>query len=207
LTWTVNHKKKNPIIVGIPLFPGRGLLLANNKPVAYLERGGGERHLLTSEQLKGGANIIQIALLPDHGDPAGTEESHRILGDGATFTECVESLTAKAEWAFARWEPPRASAFGKSKPGAGPVWWRAKFGKITPGGDALFFDATGLTKGQLYLNGRHICRYFVATADGKAVAPQTRYYLPQPWLRGDHDNELLLFDEHGGHPSRTRLTH
>jgi hypothetical protein len=207
LTWTITHRKKHPILVSIPPFSGRGLLLANNKPVAYLERGGGERHLLQDEQLKGGANLIQVALLPEHGAGEGAAETaYRELAEGVEFFEGVEAITAKGEWAFARWEPPRATAFGKGKLDGGPVWWRAKFGKIV-GQDPLFFDASGLTKGQLYVNGRHICRYFVATADGKAVGTQTRYYLPQPWLKPDGENEILIFDEHGGNPSRCRLVH
>lgn len=205
LTWTITHRKKNPIIVGIGPFSGRGLLLVNNKPVAFLERGGGERHLLMPEQLKAGANLVQIALLPELGG-ADTEAVYRELADGVTFMDCVASLTAKADWAFARWEPPRASAYGKSKGEGGPTWWRAKFGKIT-GAEPLFFDATGLTKGQLYVNGRHVCRYFVATAGGKHVGPQTLYSIPSPWLHAEQDNDLLIFDEHGGSPQRTRLVH
>ena len=205
LTWTINHRKKNPILVGTPPTAARGLLLVNNKPVAFLERGGSERHLLMPEQLKVGSNVLQIALLQDLA-PAEAESLYRELADGVTFSECVASITAKAEWAFARWEPPRATAYGKSKPEAGPLWWRARFGKIT-GTEPIYFEATGLTKGQLYINGRHIARYFVATAGGKPVGPQTRYYIPSPWLRSDQDNEVLVFDEHGGSPARCRLVH
>jgi beta-galactosidase len=210
LTWTIAHRKKTPILVSVGPWPGRGLLLVNNKAVAYLERGGGERHLLEPEQLKAGVNTIQVALIPDHGEGESLgEQALDALAGAVSFYDCVTNVSAKAEWAFARWEPPRASAFAKSRSAPSrsgcPSWWRASFrgGHGTP----LFLDATGLTKGQVYLNGRHVCRYFVATGDGKAVPPQQLYYLPEPWLVAEGDNELLIFDEHGGNPARCRLVH
>jgi hypothetical protein len=208
LTWTVQRKKKSPIIVSIGAFGGRGLLLINNKPFAYLDRGGGERHFIPADQLKGGANTIQIALLPDLGTADATADELDQLASAVSFTECVASLSAKADWAFARWEAPRASAFSKPRAGreTGPAWWRAKAGKVG-GGEPVYFDAAGLTKGQLYVNGRHVCRYFVATGNGKAVAGQHLYYIPGPWLSPEAENEILIFDEHGGNPSRCRLVH
>lgn len=211
LTWTIQHRKKTPILASVAPWSGRGLLILNNKAVAYLERGGGEQHLLTPDQLKAGVNVIQVALLPDLGE--GDAEAHSALRDelsaAVSFGECVENVTNKAEWAFARWEPPRASAYSKPKNSharAGcPLWWKATF--RGGGGTPLFFDATGLTKGQLYINGRHLGRYFVATSDGKAVPPQAMYYIPGPWLHAEGDNEILLFDEHGGTPAKCRLVH
>lgn len=201
-TWTLAHRRKTPIIMSVGPFPGRGLLLLNNKPVAYLERGGEERHILQPDQLKAGVNTVQVALLPDD----QTEESTAALIAGVSFAEAVTNLSTKAEWAFARWEPPRATAYGKPKNGKadGPSWWRATF-QTGPNPGPLLFDAAGLTKGQLYVNGRHICRYFVATGDGTAVPPQAEYYIPGPWLRPDSENEILVFDEHGGNPAKCRL--
>ena len=64
-----------------------------------------------------------------------------------------------------------------------------------------------MTKGQIYLNGKHVCRYFVATPDGKAIPPQQRYLLPDAWLHHGRENDLVLFDEHGAGPAKVRLTH
>jgi hypothetical protein len=63
----------------------------------------------------------------------------------------------------------------------------------------------GMTKGQLYVNKRHIGRYWVATAEGKRVPPQSMYLIPRPWLNAGEANDLMLFDEHGGNPSRCRV--
>jgi hypothetical protein len=124
-----------------------------------------------------------------------------------SFDECAEELTTKADWAFAKWEAPRAAAYHKPRPGpTGPAWWTATFPPV----DAtrpLYFDASGLTKGQLYINGRHLGRYFVATSGGKPVPPQSHYYVPAPWLNTGEENHVMIFDEHGATPARARLTY
>jgi hypothetical protein len=66
-------------------------------------------------------------------------------------------------------------------------------------------DVTGLTKGQIYVNNRHVGRYFVATAAGERVPPQSRYFIPRPWVEPGVLNELLIFDEHGGSAAGCRL--
>jgi hypothetical protein len=210
ITWTIQHRRKSPVIVTIGAFPGRALLIANDKPIVVIHRGGGVRHILQGEQLRTGTNTIQLALIPDRGGEQ--EELDGLLATvsapgAVTFCEALHSLSAGAEWAFAKWETPRPTAYQKFKPGPTrgcPAWWRAHF-RAPAGGHGLLFEAAGLTKGQLYVNERHISRYFVATADGKHVPPQQFYYIPGPWLRPDEENELLVFDEHGGNPGKCRL--
>jgi hypothetical protein len=202
LTWTIAHRRKAPILLVIPPFDGRGLLLLNGTTISFLDSTFEERIVLPADQLKTGNNTLQIALL---GEVTDAERAFKALTDNVEFFDAEESLSAKAEWAFAKWEPPRATAFGKGKPmeKQGPTWWRAHF---TPAGDqGLLFDAAGLTKGQMYINGRHVSRYFVASPDGKPVPPQTQYFIPGPWLKPGAENELLVFDENGGNPSRARL--
>lgn len=208
LTWNISHKKKQqPIIVTIPPFPGRAILMVNNKPAFFLDRGLRSRIVLTADHLKGGANIIQIALLPDHSNPDAAQECQSILGGGVEFLDGVNPISAKAEWAFAKWEQPKTTAFKPSKgPDHTPAWWHATF-RLSDTHCPVFFDAAGLTKGQLYINGRHVCRYFVATASGKHVPPQSMYYIPGAWLKAGEDNDITLFDEHGASPARCRLTH
>ena len=58
---------------------------------------------------------------------------------------------------------------------------------------------------QFYVNGKHVGRYFVATADGKAVPPQSRYVIPGPWLHAGRNNDLVIFEEHGANPGRCRV--
>jgi hypothetical protein len=201
LTWTIAHRRKTPMLLIVPPFGARGLLLLNGAAIAFLDSSVEERIVLSPDQLKTGNNILQVALLGEVRDP---EAAFKALAETVEFYDAEESLSAKAEWAFAKWEPPRTTAFqrGKSAEKQGPTWWRAHF---TAGGHGLMLDAAGLTKGQIYVNGRHICRYFVAGGDGKPVPPQTQYYIPGPWLKAGEDNELLIFDEFGGNPTKTRL--
>lgn len=210
ITWTIQHRRKTGLIISINAFPGRGILIVNDTPISFIDRGGGSRYMIDHQHLRNGNNIVQVAVLPDHG--GDQHELDELLASLAApgalaICEAVQSLSSEAEWAFAKWEMPRPTAYQKNKPAAvrgTAVWWRAHF---RPGNSPrpLLFDAAGLTKGQLYINQRHICRYFVATGDGKHVPPQQMYYIPAPWLRPDEENELLIFDEHGGSPSKCRL--
>jgi len=76
-----------------------------------------------------------------------------------------------------------------------------------PSLDQLFLESNGMSKGQIYINCRNAGRYFVATHTGKKVPPQSRYYLPEPWLNADGENELILFDEHGRTPNKCKLVY
>ncbi len=209
ITWEFTHRKKSPIILEVQTLPRLGVLgglvILNDEPVFVFDDSGGIEHfLLTNELLRRGKNIVQIA--PMHCGKDGINK----LEKGATFFEGVEALTDGAALAFARWEPPASGAFTSAAPSAMsrhkgvPTWWRTSF-KLTKLDATVFFDANGLTKGQLYLNGRNLCRYFVATETGKKVPPQTRYELPAPWLRTDKVNELMIFDENGASPAKCRL--
>ncbi len=66
-------------------------------------------------------------------------------------------------------------------------------------------QTTGLSKGQVYVNGHNLGRYFTATADGRAVGPQQHLYVPASWVNAARDNEIVVFDEHGFSPYRIRI--
>lgn len=207
-TWTFAHRRKTPIIVTVGAFVGRGLVMLNGKPIHYLDRPGPDRIVLTSDMLSRGNNTLQIALAADSIGHEGAEAMLNALAPSVQIVEGSRCISEKAEWAFAAWEPPPSHAFSdQHKAGGrrGPVWWRASFKAADD--RPLMLELTGMTKGQIFLNGRNVSRYWVATATGKGVPPQTRYLLPGPWLKPGAENVLLLFDEHGGNPSRTSLHH
>ena len=64
---------------------------------------------------------------------------------------------------------------------------------------------SGLSKGQAYLNGHALGRYFVSNAKGKAVDPALPLPIPFAWLNEEGENELLIFDEHGFAPSKVKI--
>jgi len=212
-TWEIIHRKKSPIAVTIDAAamapPGApaasGLLLVNDQPVHYFTEGGWDRIVLDEPVLSRGKNIIQIALLDDAADIAARATK------GVAFHDCGACVTEGVEWAFAVWERPGDAAFqkaakaGAAKHAGAPCWWRTTFG-VKRTDSPLFFEAAGLSKGQIFLNGHNVGRYFVNA--GKAKVPgQDRYYLPEPWLKTDGENELVIFDEHGADPSKTSVTY
>jgi len=209
-TWTVEHRKKTPILLRVdPPCPSdagvRGIVLVNGAPIDFLDDVGALRLALALDMLKRGKNVIQIAPLGD------AERACEELSRRAHIWTSNGSLTNSAAWSVARWESPDDAAFepvAKSAMKASqrdgePVWWRCDF-KWTMRDDVLTLHAAGLTKGQILLNGQSACRYWVATADDVAVEGQRRITLPATLLR-EGDNELLIFDEHGANPGRCKL--
>lgn len=205
VTWTLPHRKKAPVLMTIDQPPAGALLVVNGKAVSYVDRSGPTRIVLSEEHLHKGNNSVQLALVV-HGI---AEDECRRLAALVHFDEIEASILAGGEMAFAKWEPPPASAF-QAKAGhhaaATPAWHRCTF-EASPADGPLILEPHGLTKGQVYVNGRHLCRYFVATASGKHVPPQVRYVIPASWFKDHHANELLIFDEHGGNASRCTLAH
>jgi hypothetical protein len=208
LTWTLQHRSKNPIIMEIEAFEDGlnleregGMVLLNGKPIHFFQQGGVRPIIIPAEVLAKGTNEVQITLLSNTADAADALAKH------VHFYDAVDCATLKAEWSFAKWEPPAPGKFAKSgsskhKHGE-PCWWRATF-TASEGEGPLLVDCSGLTKGQLYINGRHLGRFFVATPTGRRVPPQQRYVVPRSWLKPDQ-NDIVIFDEHGAATSKVRL--
>lgn len=118
-------------------------------------------------------------------------ETTRVLNDHLRII-----LYSKAQrlgyWAFQTWE--QSSSPGPVIPGD-PACWECQFPRPT-GNGPFFFVTQGLSKGQVYLNGHAVGRYW-------EIGPQHSLYLPEPWF-ADH-NRLTIFDEEGKHPGQTYL--
>ena len=112
--------------------------------------------------------------------------------------------------ALAQWKPV---ARGRGKPLG---WFRATFAQ--PAGDGpVVLDASGMTKGLAWVNGRCIGRYWLVAGVGgrepwltgwtssKSDARPTQwlYHVPREWLCDS--NTLVLFDELGGDPTHVAL--
>ena len=70
---------------------------------------------------------------------------------------------------------------------AGPCFYRGAFTVDHPAD--TFLDTSGLTHGQLWLNGRAMGRFW-------NVGPQKTLYIPGPWLKQGM-NEVIIFDMDG----------
>jgi hypothetical protein len=210
IEWGFTYQRNAPVILDVAGARTRGVFVLNDIPIAYYagETGASRMRLVLMprelDAFKRGKNVLRFAA------ELNQEPAAKDIISATTIYECVETLTDSAAWSFAKWERPSPTAFASmsgpaDRPPRGmPCWWRCEFS--TPDlADAAWFDTSGLSKGHVFLNGRNLGRYFTATATSKSVGPQTRLFLPDPWLNGDEPNELLVFDEHGFAPDRTRL--
>ncbi len=209
LTWKMMHRKKSPLHIALGPVPVRGVLLINETYTRLLEEGETYRTTLDGETLNRGNNTIEFVPMDDPEPDMTMAKLGSAVGGVLTVWEGVNDLTAKADWAFAKWEPPQDAAYdtvSKSKLSqrTTPTWWMSEFEVSEFPEHPLMLDLSGMTKGQVYVNGRNAGRYFVATADGSAVAPGGNVWIPSSWLV-EGLNTVTLFDEHGGNPGKTKL--
>lgn len=160
------------------------MLSCNTRQAGFFPESGGYGDITLGNELKRGSNRLQLLLWGD----VKAKDLERIRTH-----LLVESLTTKAAWSYRRWEVPGepGRVVGKGL----PAWYHAKFkygGSPLP----LFLRISGARKGQIYVNGRNVGRFW-------NIGPQEYYYLPEPWLRPE--NELLIFEEQGNTPSGSRL--
>lgn len=96
-----------------------------------------------------------------------------------------------AEWSFRAGVTPAASSNSHA---ARPYFYRARFAydPAHHGAGPFKFYLIGLRKGQIWLNGRGVGRYW-------QLGPQEAYKLPASWLQAE--NELLIFEEETGVPN------
>lgn len=201
-SFTFTHRRATAVVMQITDRRTQSVVLLNDEPIA-LDGGGRllQRITLTPEQLKRGNNTVTFS--PYEDPPADFSP--------AKYVELfeVEPISSDAAWAYARWRMPDEGDFGEMPArhaGGSPCWFRTTFGPVDTS-RPMFVELAGVSKGQLYINGRNAGRYWVATSTGKQVPPQSRYYLPEPWLNEDGDNELVLFDEHGRAPKSCKLVY
>ncbi|KAL5788629.1 hypothetical protein ACOSP7_005578 [Xanthoceras sorbifolium] len=102
------------------------------------------------------------------------------------------------------------------------TWYKAKF-DAPEGDEPLALDMGSMTKGQVWINGQSIGRYWAATANGNCSVcsysgtyrptrcqsgcdqpTQQWYHVPRSWLE-PKENSLIVFEEIGGDPSKISL--
>ena len=210
VVWTFVHPRKTAILVEIDGAAASGTLVLNDKPLLYYAGATGaclQRVLLRQGKdggLRRGKNVLRFA--PDPRQEGAADQ----LARATSLYECVEELSGSASWAFAKWETPLAAAYQPVSQAAArslrrtPCWWRTSFvGREASG--PMRLDLSTLSKGQAFINGRNLGRYFSATPDGRPVGAQRLLYVPASWVNPDEANEVLLFDEHGFSPHRARI--
>ena len=209
LVWRFTHLKKSPVIMEISGAQTPAIVIINDTPAFFYPGYTGRpevHYILHDEPFRRGKNEIRLAAI-------GTGATGD-LSSAVRFYETKSILTEKAEWAFAKWEQPKAISFKNKSASAvkelrgQPAWFRSFFTLSgEPTEEAVWFETTGLSKGLVYVNGHNLGRYFTATADGKSVGPQKRLLVPTSWLKiGEKQkNEIVIFDEHGFSPEKTSI--
>lgn len=77
-----------------------------------------------------------------------------------------------------------------------PAFFTAEF-PLPEGDGPVFFNPGEMRKGQIFLNGRNVCRFW------QIGGTQDRYYLPWSWMADR--NKLVVFEELGILPQRAEL--
>jgi beta-galactosidase len=212
ITWSFKHLKKSSIVVDLPAFSVRTMVILNDEPIELYDANRRQRLVLDHETIKRGNNVLQLAFADNaisQDGEAYVKDALKLFTEQGSFVEASNAITDKCEWSFAKWEIPAEIDFDavpKSKMNSTgkPAWWRTAFD--TPSVKvALSLDLTGMTKGQIYLNGHALGRYFVASKDGKPTEPSLPIAIPNAWLNTDTENDLTIFDEHGASPAKLRV--
>jgi len=183
---TVQMTKVTPVHLSFVNIPHHVAVLCNEAVVGFFPAEGAMNFgdVTLSSGLKKGSNRIKLLLW-------GQVEA-KVL-DNVSLHLLKEVLSQGASWSSRPWTVPSepGPVVGKDQ----PAWYVTKF-KCAQRPDPLFLHVVGAKKGQLFLNGYNIGRFWT-------VGPQQYYYLPECWL--GEENVLLMFEEHGHIPARSRL--
>ena len=182
---TISLAKVTPIHVSFQDMPHHLAILCNERMVGFYANCGRNFGSATlGAELRKGRNQVRIL--------AWGDVTAKTL-EGLKFHGLTETLSDQGAWHYRPWGPPEQtrSLSGKDL----PAWFSAKF-RRTDAPEPLFLHLAGAHKGQILLNGRNLGRFW-------DLGPQQCYYLPSCWL--EDDNELLLFEEQGTSPYRSKL--
>ncbi|HMQ31919.1 MAG TPA: beta-galactosidase [Chloroflexaceae bacterium] len=138
-------------------------------------RSGGFLKADITELLRPGPNVLALFIQGYAGAPWR-----------ATLASYDPARPLPARWSF---RPGVTPGDGPAPP-QGPAFYRARFAlaDLPRGLERLTLRVGGLVKGQVWLNGRNVARFW-------QIGPQEDYKLPVSWLADQ--NELLIFAEEG----------
>ena len=194
-SWVIKPLGRHAIILRISELPCRVLVVVNGKVVGGYDpvASAGEFTITldVGNQITAGRNTIALALM-DPVDRFDKIDPRRFV----KMYDAVANLTSKAAWSFAPLTiptDPEFSAMGKRSPRGLPCWFRANFSAACAA--ALALQLTGMSGGQVWLNGRALSHY-----SDEAILP-----LPATWLRETGENVVTIFDELGALPRLCRL--
>jgi len=116
-----------------------------------------------------------------------------VEGDGKEL-----EVSDQAE-AWAGLMPDQKSPVGS---GAEPAWYTVCF-PLPEGDGPVFLEIGNMHKGQIYMNGHNLGRFWQVGGHNGGNGVQNRYYLPRPWMA--EENRLVIFEEYGLPPEGVSL--
>ena len=183
-----NLPKIHPVHLSFTDFHCNLIVICNDRQAGFFPCSDwidGYGDVTLGKELKKGKNTLKLLLWGDV-KPKDLEKIKLHL-----LTESISAGNRK--WSGRGWVVPTETGrvVGKGL----PAWYRCRF-KYTESDEPLFLKIAGAKKGQIYLNGHNVGRFW-------NIGPQEYYYLPEPWLASE--NELLIFEEQGHIPSGSKL--
>jgi len=136
------------------------------------------------EFVRPGRNMIELRVL---GCPADAALS------GFALYAYEKDAVLRGDWTFAPFDPSQAQ---EGDGGSHPLRVHKTSFRSPALPVPLFLDFRTLGKGQVYLNGRPLGRYW-------SIGPQQRLYIPEPWVKPA--NTLVVFEEEGKEPGGVRI--
>lgn len=168
-----------------------GALYVNGQAVQRFSRhhGGGYIKRDITSWLRPGKNTLALHI-----------ESYAGIAWQAQLLRFDKTKVVQGEWYFKQGVTPGPHPSTSRRVQPASCFYRARFAYTAEmhGREPFLFDAHGLRKGQIWLNGRALGRYW-------QIGPQEFYKVPATWLKTE--NELLIFEEEDGQPLSGTLIH
>ncbi|CAJ1937761.1 unnamed protein product [Sphenostylis stenocarpa] len=83
------------------------------------------------------------------------------------------------------------------------IWYKTSFDS-PKGDDGIALNLESMRKGEVWVNGRSVGRYWISFPNSEDQPSQTLYHVPRAFFK-DTDNVLVLFEEGGGNPLHISL--
>ncbi|XXG40332.1 hypothetical protein AAC387_Pa01g1076 [Persea americana] len=116
---------------------------------------------------------------------------HKVGLEGESLRIFTEKGAKKVKWSRAQASQPL-------------TWYKTYFD--APHGDRpIAVDLRGMSKGQLWVNGESIGRYWSSNFHAAHKPTQAMYHVPRSFLKPTN-NLLVIFEETGGKPEKIRFT-
>lgn len=208
------HRRKTRLLLDLGEWPSPSTVFLNGSVFARVDGDGSRRTLLelpNAGEISTKAGGNEVLVVPD--------EEHPLVDRGllkkVRIEEVVRELGGEDSWAFARWlsadeasEQPgwTAADEGRRPDVLPPTWFRCAVttSEKSLGPSGLVLDLSSMGKGEAFLDGKPLGRYFARTMDGKACGP-SHLPVPRAMLRPGEPQVLALFEEDGRSPAGIRL--